>query len=479
MRLFATAMLVLALIVSAATAVARAAQSAPEGFYGEEQARRGKTQVASSCAACHTAAAAGQASRAANGPDRVTLPLVGSDVIRKWRTVGDLFSKVRRTMPANNANGLSDDAYLDIVAYMLHVNGLRAGKSLTPQVNSLHKLVLAKPGAGKVAVNSLATAGLYTAEQATRGEAYFLGNCHTCHTTNPAGFTDADRASGYKGGLLGGRYQTRIIDAGAERLQRWGNVFNLFNKVQQTMPAHDPGGLSVDTYVDLTAYLLKVYGAPAGTEELAFNVNAMKSMMLNEPGFEKAFNGKDFSGIRFVLGANCTPRPIGCAQTSPTGAFRVEDGVIVSTGTPEGYWYADKKYLNFTLRADYRYTRPPALERDEDFLGNSGYLLFITEHGVWPKCIEIQGQNLAVMNAFGVGAQLKSTVDNEARRRAIRPVGEWNSIEIVARDGRVMTDLNGTPIATVTEHEFKEPGYIGFQSEGGEIRWRNIRIKAE
>ena len=38
-------------------------------------------------------------------------------------------------------------------------------------------------------------------------------------------------------------------------------------------------------------------------------------MTFDEPGFEKVFNGRDFTGIRFVLGANCAPKPAGCGQT--------------------------------------------------------------------------------------------------------------------------------------------------------------------
>src|SRR5207247_7869983 len=71
------------------------------------------------------------------------------------------------------------------------------------------------------------------------------------------------------------------------------------------------------------AYFLKVYGAPAGSEELHSSINAMKSMALNEPGFEKVFNGKDFTGIKFVVGANCAPRQIGrasCRETASVAA---------------------------------------------------------------------------------------------------------------------------------------------------------------
>jgi hypothetical protein len=37
----------------------------------------------------------------------------------------------------------------------------------------------------------------------------------------------------------------------------------------------------------------------------------------------------------------------------------------------------------------------------------------------------------------------------------------------------------GILVSTVHEHEFTMPGYIGFQSQGVPIQWRNVRIKPE
>ena len=42
---------------------------------------------------------------------------------------------------------------------------------------------------------------------------------------------------------------------------------------------------------------------PAGLDERKLDAEAMKPRMLNEPDFEPIFNGKDFSGLGFVLGS--------------------------------------------------------------------------------------------------------------------------------------------------------------------------------
>jgi mono/diheme cytochrome c family protein len=479
---------IVAILLSAAFAIngyvlAMAQDTRTTGLYSEEQAVRGKAEFAKSCAACHTIDKSLGDTFAKNPPASagvIKLPLAGGNVIAKWRTVGDLFSKVRRTMPANNQNGLTDASYLDVMAYMLQANGLAPGKPLIADANALHKLTIDSSLVVKSGANDVSQGRYYTEKQAARGKAYFHGNCMTCHTTNPDGEPTAlEAATGHRGSMFGGGWRVWAIRAGQNgAINRWQRVFDLYNKISQTMPAHDPGGLSQETYVDIAAYLLQVYGFPAGEEELRFNVNAMRSMTLNEPGFTKIFNGRDFSGIKFYLGAQCAGTGK-CAQTQPAGAFKVEEGTIISSGTPEGYWYYDKQYLDFTLRLEFRYFPIPGLENENEFLSNSGYLLFITQHAVWPKCIEIQGQNLQVGQAFGVGTDLKVTVDSEARLRARKPVGQWNAMEIVSKGGKVVVSLNGAGISTVTEHEFKQPGYIGFQSEGGRIQWRNIRIKED
>jgi hypothetical protein len=98
---------------------------------------------------------------------------------------------------------------------------------------------------------------------------------------------------------------------------------------------------------------------------------------------------------------------------------------------------------------------------------------------VWPRAVEIQGRNLDVLNVILLGGKGKVSVDAEARKRAIRPVGQWNAVDITSRDGRITSSLNGTIVSTITDHEYTEPGHIGLQSEGSEIRWRNVRIKPE
>lgn len=164
---------------------------------------------------------------------------------------------------------------------------------------------------------------------------------------------------------------------------------------------------------------------------------------------------------------------------SAEDTWKVDGNVILCSGKPNGYFATKKSYKNYVLRFDFKYVRPEGLANDNDFKGNSGYLIHITgEHNVWPKSVEVQGMNLNAGQIFAIsGAKKVNAKDNpEARKKALKPVGEWNSLEIVSKDGALTAILNGTKVCESDASDVTE-GPIGFQSEGAEIHFRKLRIK--
>jgi len=451
--------------------VAQNSGERPRGVYSEAQAARGKAEYDKNCSKCHL----GNLRGAGNAPS-----LSGESFLGDYYTVGDLFSKVSMSMPADNVHGLGSEIYLNIIAFLLRSNGLPPGNSdLNANINVMKKMILSPKSKIADKTSSLERSGVdtyYTQAQADRGKAYFHGSCSLCHTTDPSEVRSNDASSG-RGVWLGDLRLLFLLKSDQFR-NRWGNADSLYNKMRTTMPAYDAGGLSTEEYVDILAYLMQANGFLAGNKELKNDLPAMRNMAL-ETGFTRLFNGSDFTGFHFILGHNCAPRPEGCGQSEPGNTFDVQNQTIHTNGKPHGYMYTDKKYLNFTLKLEYRFTPYPGMESDSEFYGNSGYLIFITKNQVWPKMIEIQGANNDVLDVLPIDCKAKFTVDADARKRAIHPVGQWNSVEISSKDGQVKSYLNGTLVSTVTEHEFTEPGYIGFQSEGADIYWRNIRIKEE
>jgi hypothetical protein len=70
----------------------------------------------------------------------------------------------------------------------------------------------------------------------------------------------------------------------------------------------------------------------------------------------------------------------------------------------------------------------------------------------------------------------KRTLDSEARAKVIKPVGQFNTMKIEVQGGEMTISINGAVVSTVSDCELTE-GPIGFQSEGAETHWKDIRIR--
>lgn len=500
-RLIAVAALVFAIGVGGYAQSPGQSSSESQATYSKSQADRGKALYGQYCSTCHLESLKGNcpaedlsSTTYVCGAAGSAPPLVGAPFMQRFYSVGDLYSRVKWTMPADRQNSLSTQDYVSVVAYLLQGNGVPAGAQDLRAGNHLKTMRLDRGSASRAPATSagpLNSVGIshtyYTDAQAERGKGYFYGSCGYCHTADPAaknGTMDRSTGLGWHRGpvnsfsLFVGERWLSTASGIPGRPQRWSTVADLYNKIHTTQPAYDVAGLSRQTYLDIVAYLLRQNGLAAGREELRADLNQMRNMTL-ESGFERLFNGKDLTGWGFVVGANCKPRPQGCGDDKPGTTFRIENGAILNTGTPHGYMYTLKRYWNFTLRFEYKLEPYEGLESDDDLFTNTGYFLFVNEHDVWPATLEIQGKNDFEMSLALGAAESTFTFDDAARVRARKPVGQWNAVQIVARDGQVWTYLNGSLITHVTKHPFTEAGHIGFQVESGPVRWRNIRMKAE
>jgi mono/diheme cytochrome c family protein len=104
---------------------AQATKTQWDGIYTEEQAKRGEPLYAQHCAACH-------------GPDlsggEMAPGLAGSEFASNWNdlSVGDLFDRIRQSMPQNAPGTLSRAQNADIVAFMFQKAGVPAGSTELP-----------------------------------------------------------------------------------------------------------------------------------------------------------------------------------------------------------------------------------------------------------------------------------------------------------------------------------------------------------
>jgi len=102
--------------------------------------------------------------------------------------------------------------------------------------------------------------GIYTAEQAARGEKLYgmtcLGGCHN--------------ASSHKG---------------VNFKQSWAGhqLSELFERIKDTMPDDNPGLLTPKESIELVSYMLKANGMPAGKDELAADKAALAKIKIELP----------------------------------------------------------------------------------------------------------------------------------------------------------------------------------------------------
>jgi mono/diheme cytochrome c family protein len=112
--------------------------------------------------------------------------------------------------------------------------------------------------------------GVFTVEQARRGQAAYTGPCDRCH--------------GYK--LDGASDDPDMLPAppvaGAKFLRQWNgrSLAALFEYLRVTMPANNPGYLSDAEVADIMAYMLATSGLPAGKAPLPPDVGALAGIVI-------------------------------------------------------------------------------------------------------------------------------------------------------------------------------------------------------
>jgi quinoprotein glucose dehydrogenase len=110
------------------------AKSVWDGVFSKEQADRGAAAFKANCSECHGDDLAG---------DGFAPALTGSDFMGNWTdlTVGDLFERIRISMPPSGPSAVPPDQKADIVAHILEANKFPAGTGvLEPKTETLKQI---------------------------------------------------------------------------------------------------------------------------------------------------------------------------------------------------------------------------------------------------------------------------------------------------------------------------------------------------
>ena len=151
------------------------------------------------------------------------------------------------------------------------------------------------------------------------------------------------------------------------------------------------------------------------------------------------------------------------------------------------------EYDNFHLKLDWKISPK----------GNSGIIFFVNEDTAKYKQTYLTGLEMQVLDNDGHpdGKIIKHRAGDlydliSCSTETVKPVGEWNQVEIISKDGKLDLVLNGTTVVTTTlwddnwkkmvaGSKFKEmkdfgtykKGHIALQEHGNGVWYRNIQIK--
>ncbi|MFN4259012.1 MAG: DUF1080 domain-containing protein [Gemmataceae bacterium] len=234
----------------------------------------------------------------------------------------------------------------------------------------------------------------------------------------------------------------------------------------------------------------------------------------------RLFNGKDLTNFYTYLGApQKGEKPLG-KNNDPLKVFTVQDGMIRVSGEVFGCFVTEKDYENYHLVVEFKWgeeTFAPRKDRARD----SGILLHCVGEdgaagGVWLESVECQmieggtgdfilvrGKNIPTLtveaeerggqyyykpgappvtrkggriNWYARDPNWKDVKGFRGAQDVEKPVGEWNTLEVICDGDNITNILNGT-VVNVGTNSSHTKGKILFQSEGAEVFFRRIDLK--
>ena len=216
---------------------------------------------------------------------------------------------------------------------------------------------------------------------------------------------------------------------------------------------------------------------------LAVACLSMSSLPAAEP--VALFNGKNLEGWQPVLDD---------PEADAADTWSVSDGLLHCTGTPRGYLRTERDdYEDYHLLVEWRWPKETSKK------ANNGVLVHTSTPaalGVWPKSIEVQLANGNAGDFWvipGDKSDNPTTVnvplegldrykDRVQGRRHLnftegseKPLGEWNTMEIICLDDVVTVLVNGE-IVNHGARCSEESGAICLQSEGAPIAYRTVEL---
>jgi hypothetical protein len=186
-------------------------------------------------------------------------------------------------------------------------------------------------------------------------------------------------------------------------------------------------------------------------------------------GFKDVFNGKDFTG-----------------WAGPLDSYEIKDGATVCKPKKGGNIYTKEAFADFVARVEYRLPTG----------GNNGLAIRYPGKG------QPSQTAMCEIQILDDGAEKYRKLDPRqyngsvygmvpAQRGYLRPVGQWNFMEVTVRGPTIQVELNGTRIVDADVSKVKEfmggkapvgkdrtSGHFGFAGHSDPVAFRRVQVKA-
>jgi hypothetical protein len=197
----------------------------------------------------------------------------------------------------------------------------------------------------------------------------------------------------------------------------------------------------------------------------------------SKDGWIEMFNGKDLTGW-VVEGTKEFAAKDAKKEDPKTPVWTVKDGNISCAGNGFGFLRYDREVTDFVYHVEFNMSKGC----------NSGigirHLKFNGKSETRPS---FSGYEIQVLDDAGKKPNEHSTASLyryvTATKSAVKPAGEWNTIEIECRgpkikitlNGEVVQDVDQSKIDTIKDKPLK--GYVSVQNHGKAIEFKNLKLK--
>ncbi len=206
---------------------------------------------------------------------------------------------------------------------------------------------------------------------------------------------------------------------------------------------------------------------PIGVVQIQGDYKEQEAGAAAEANTVTLFSGRDLEGWHIHLKD---------ANADPASVWKVRDGAIWCAGKPHGFLRTKKQFSDFKLTLEWRWPEKPT---------NSGVLVRMDgAEKVWPFCMEAQLMHNRAGDVVGMGCDFNENKSKEGQFFRYAPrknesnekaPGGWNTYEIVCRGDTMELTVNGQ-LQNKATGITRTDGYIGLQSEGSPIMFRNIKL---